>query len=336
MSEESLVSVVVPLRNEAQSLPMLIDSLRQQTFPPAEIILVDGGSADGTAALARELTQDDQRFRVLEIGPATPGRGRNAGIAAARHEWIALTDGGIQLEPAWLEELMTVARLQPGTDVVYGNYEPIVDSFFKQCAALVYVPPKQTRADGNCLRGSSIASMLLRRDAWRQVGGIPDLRAAEDLIFIERIERQGFKTGWAPRATVWWQLQPTLSDTFRKFALYSQHNVWAGRQWDWHYGLARQYFVWLVFFVLALAHRWWWLVFPVVGTLARAAKSIYVRRQGRGMAWLLNPVQFAGVVFVMLTIDLATFVGWAQALWRPSPSGGASLEVTKPRSEQEP
>jgi glycosyltransferase involved in cell wall biosynthesis len=319
------VTVVVPLRNETQSLAMLIDSLRQQTVAPAEIVLVDGGSTDGTETRARELTHDDPRFRILQIGPATPGRGRNEGIAAARHDLIALTDAGIQVDPSWLEELLAIAEQHPGADVVYGNYDPILDSYYKKCASLAYVPMKERRPDGSITRGPSIASMLLKRQAWQQVGGIPDLRAAEDLIFMKQIEDHGFQIEWAPRAHVRWQLQPTLASTFRKFVVYSRHNVWAGRQWDWHYGIARKYLVGLVFLILALVHSWWWLAVPIAGAMARAAKSIYVRREGRGLGWLINPLQFFGVLIVMLTIDLAAFVGWAQSFWQPRESVTAQV-----------
>jgi glycosyltransferase involved in cell wall biosynthesis len=340
------VSLVVPVRNEAQTLPALFDSIRRQTHRPVEVILVDGGSTDATVKVARELAAasgagEALNLRVIEATEATPGRGRNIGIAAARTEWVALTDAGIRLEPEWLERLLEVAQADVEAQVVYGNYEASVGSFFERCAALVYLPPKVERAGGR-MRGPSIASTLLRREVWEAVGGFPDLRAAEDLFFMEHIERLNFKIAYAPRASVWWQLQPTLGKTFRKFVLYSRHNVWAGRQWDWHYGLARQYAFNLSFFVLALAHSRWWLVLPVAWTLARAAKLIYVRREGRGRGWLVNPLQFAGVVFVMLAIDLATFTGWAQAAWRRGDGAGgraraaAQLNVPKPSSEQKP
>lgn len=335
------VSLVVPARNEEKSLPALFDSIRRQTHRPTEVILVDGGSTDETVKVARQMAADsgDVNLRVIEATEATPGRGRNIGIAAARTEWVALTDAGISLEPEWLERLVEAARADAEVKVVYGNYEASVGSFFERCAALVYLPPKVERPGGRA-RGPSIASTLLRREVWEAVGGFPDLRAAEDLFFMEHIRRLNFKTAYAPRATVWWQLQPTLGKTFRKFVLYSRHNVWAGRQWDWHYGLARQYAVNLIFFAPALAHSAWWLVFPAAWTLARAAKLIYVRREGRGLLWLSNPAQFAGVVFVMLTVDLATFVGWAQAAWRRGEGGivggraAAQLNVPKPGSEQ--
>src|SRR5258708_1998692 len=108
-----LVSLVVPMRNEEASIGELVRSIRRQTPHPDELILAEAGSADRTAAVARELTSDDPRFRVLEAGAATPGRGRNVGIAAANCEWIALTDAGIRLEPGWLEHLAVVVRHDP-------------------------------------------------------------------------------------------------------------------------------------------------------------------------------------------------------------------------------
>src|SRR5437016_8551578 len=71
------ISLVVPVRNEEASLPGLISSIRRQTRAPDEIILVDGGSTDQTVTVATELSTDDPRFRILEAGEATPGRGRN-------------------------------------------------------------------------------------------------------------------------------------------------------------------------------------------------------------------------------------------------------------------
>ena len=133
-------------------------------------------------------------------------------------------------------------------------------------------------------------------------------------MFMSRVERAGFRVAWSPRATVWWRLRPTLASTFAKFRLYSLHNVRAGLARHWHYGVARYYVVALIFVALAFAHSAWWLVAPALGIVARAARSIWRRREGRGVRWALDPAQFAVVLVIILTIDLATFVGWAQAL----------------------
>lgn len=313
MDDLQCISLVVPLRDEEHSLEALVGSIKRQTRRPDEVILVDGGSKDQTVALAHALTRSDSRFRVIEAGEATPGRGRNIGIAAAGYDWIALTDAGIELQPDWLAQLSFVIFREPATRIVYGNFEPVTKSFFEQCAALAYVPPQGPHGGGR-MRGPFIASALIHRDTWKAVGGFPDLRAAEDLIFMERLQARGFKIGWAPNAMVRWQLQPTLGTTFRKFVLYSRHNVWAGRQGDWHYGVARQYLAALFFALLALLWNPLWVVMPLLWFSARVAKTIWQKREDHGILWFLNPLQFVMVAVILATIDLATFVGWVQAL----------------------
>jgi cellulose synthase/poly-beta-1,6-N-acetylglucosamine synthase-like glycosyltransferase len=306
------LSLVIPVRNEEESLPVLIEGIRLQTLAPAEVIIVDGGSTDRTVELARRLTAGDERFLVLDAGDGTPGRNRNVGAEAAVNEWVAFTDAGTRPESDWLERLAAETNRDSSVEVVYGNYEPIENSFFERCAALSY-PPAKVERPGGLIRAPSTASMMLRREVWRKAGGFPDMRAAEDLIFISRLESQGHKIAWAPRATVWWQLQPTLARTFRKFVLYSKHNVWAGLQWDWHYGIARQYAMVSLFILLGILHRPFWLWGLLLWLVARAFRSIWRRREGRGLLWALNPVRFVGVAMILLTIDLATFVGWIQA-----------------------
>jgi glycosyltransferase involved in cell wall biosynthesis len=326
--ELSCVSLVVPVRDEAATIGELLRSIAAQTRRPDEVVFVDGGSRDETVALLRDASAVvGARVRVVEAGDATPGRGRNVGIEAARCEWIALTDAGNRLEPDWLERLLEVVQKDESIEVVYGNYEPVTSTFFERCAALTYPAPKHLR-EGELMRAPFIASSLLRREVWRRVGGFPDLRAAEDLMFMEAVEREGFRTGWAPRATVHWQLRPTLASTFRKFVLYSRHNVWAGRQRFWHYGVARQYALAAPFLLLAIVHSAWWLLLPVAGVLARAARSIWRRREGRSILWALNPAQLAGVTLLILTIDLATFIGWAQARLRTPPEHAAQATAT--------
>jgi glycosyltransferase involved in cell wall biosynthesis len=306
----------VPVKNESSSIEKLISSVAAQTRRPDEVVIVDGGSKDGTAEmieswLGRHWLTD--WARVVRLNEASPGKGRNVGIAAARYDWIAFTDAGIRAEPTWLERLIEVAERNDQPDVVYGNYEPMVETFFERCAALAYVAPKHVKM-GQAMRGPVIPSSLVRREVWEGVGGFPDLRAAEDLIFMENVQRRGYKIGWAPRATVWWRMPPTFKATFQRFALYSKHNVRIGKQSDWHYGVARQYAVWLVFIALALIFSAWFLLVPAIGVWARAWKGIWTKREGRGLFWSLNPAQLVGVVLVLLTIDAATFVGWWEAI----------------------
>lgn len=312
------VSLVIPIRNEVEETRELVEAIRAQRRPPDEVILVDGGSTDGTLDQLRDLVGDDPTFVLVEAGPATPGRGRNVGIERASHPWVALTDAGVFLQPDWLAELLAAAEREPDAEVVFGNYEPLTPTFFTRCAALAYVPPPAQRPPG-LTRGPSTASMLITRAAWAEVGGFPDRRAAEDLEFFDALARRGVTQAWAPAALVRWKLQPSLQRTFSRFVTYSRHNALAGRQWDWHYGILRQYGVAVPFLILAGWSSPLWLLVPGAGFLGRTLRSIWRRREGRGLGWALNPAQIAVVGTLLLAIDAATFIGWIQSVAiRPS------------------
>ena len=122
-----------------------------------------------------------------------------------------------------------------------------------------------------------------------------------------------------PEASVGWEIAPSLLQTFHRFLLYSRHNVWAGRQRFWHYGIARHYLLVLPFIALGLLYSPWWLMVPVLGFLARVGRSIWRRREGQGLLWALHPVRLAGVGLILAAIDLATFLGWVQALCGTNP-----------------
>lgn len=301
------ISLVIPVRDEAATMPALLESIGRQTLEPDEIVIVDGGSVDETCAVIEKLAAGRSDLTLVRTDGATPGKGRNIGVDAARNEWIAFTDAGIKLDDRWLEEL---ANASGNADMVLGNYQPVTDTFFTRCAALAYVPAQTPGG----IRGKFIASSLIRTSICVAAGGFPDLRAAEDLIFIENVERLGARVSFAPDAKVQWQLRPDLGSTFAKFVLYSNRNVLAGRQWDWHYGILRQYALLVPFILLAALHSWWWLLALPVWLAARTAKRIVRFRYEYALLRLLNPAQFVFTAFLILLIDAATFIGWIQAV----------------------
>ena len=309
------VSVVVPVRDEEHSIRELLDSLLAQTRPPDEIVIADGGSMDATPQIIEDYIRRGAPVRLIRAGPALPGRGRNLGAAQASFEWLAFTDAGIRLANNWLEALVAKAE---GNDVVYGSYEPVIDNFFKQCAAIAYVPPPVPH-DGVLIRPRSIASALLRREAWRAVNGLPeDLRSAEDLLFMARLEHAGYRIAYEPRAQVYWDLRPTLWSTFKRFLIYSRNNIRAGLFRQWQSTILFRYAVLVVLLIAALIVQpsWAWFVLAawLLLLVARAAVSIRRNRNCYPASLLQNLLRGAMVMSLLAVLDAAAILGSLQWL----------------------
>jgi glycosyltransferase involved in cell wall biosynthesis len=123
------ISVVVPTHNRRERLLALLDALDAQTLEPNrfEVIVVDDGSSDGTAAAveARRGTAA-HRLELLRSAQARgPAAGRNMGWRAATAQLVAFTDDDCEPAPRWLGEILAAADAQPGETAVQGRTEPI-------------------------------------------------------------------------------------------------------------------------------------------------------------------------------------------------------------------
>jgi len=308
------VSVIVPVRDEEHSIRELLDSLLQQTRPPDEIVIADGGSVDATPQIIEQYINQGAPVRLLRAGPALPGRGRNVGAAAAKFDWLAFTDAGIRLDGDWLEHLIARAEQDESLDIVYGAWEPVTDTFFKRCAAIAYVPPPVAMSDGVVVRPRSIASALLRRDAWSAVDGFPeDLRSAEDLLFMDRLEAAGYRAAFAPQVQVHWNLRPTLGSTFNRFLIYSRNNIRAGLWRQWQATILTRYAVLVALLIVALLidPRWVWV--PVAMWLAmlgaRAVLSVRRNRHCYPASFSTNMVRVVVIMTVLAVLDAAAIIG---------------------------
>lgn len=106
--ESKKISIIVPVYNSIDCLEKCVRSLAVQTYTNLEILLIDDGSTDGTAALAEELAKTDARIRVHHKENGGASSARNVGIALATGEYLAFADSDDYLEPYVYEELMRV------------------------------------------------------------------------------------------------------------------------------------------------------------------------------------------------------------------------------------
>jgi len=118
----SVISVIVPFFNNEDDLPDALDAIAAQSHRDLEVIMVDDGSTDGSAAIAKARAAADPRFRLLQKdnGGSGPGRARNMGIEAATGDYLAFVDGD-DLLPANAYELMLHTLRESGSDFVTGQ-----------------------------------------------------------------------------------------------------------------------------------------------------------------------------------------------------------------------
>jgi glycosyltransferase involved in cell wall biosynthesis len=310
------ISVIIPVRDEEDSIHALLDSLLNQTLKPAEIVITDGGSTDATPRIISEYVKGGAPIRLLSEGAALPGRGRNLAAAQAANEWLAFIDAGISPEPTWLEFLAKRAQLQGDVDVVYGSYEPVTDTLFKRCSVMAALAPP-VEIEGKLIRTRSVASVLMKRSVWQTVGGFAeDLRSAEDLLFMNEIEQANFCITNAPDALVRWQVQATPRLTFKRFVSYARNNMRAGLWRQWQAAIFKRYGLLLLSALPVFKFGPGWLLVTLGLWLsmlcARAAVAIWRNRACYPGSIFENALRMMVLIPLIAMLDAATIAGTLQ------------------------
>jgi glycosyltransferase involved in cell wall biosynthesis len=229
------VSVILTVLNEVESLPALLESLAAQTRTPDEVIVADGGSTDGTLALLQlQESQGRVPLKVLSIPGANISEGRNAAIAAARGEIIAVTDAGVRLSPRWLERLVAPLGKERAKSAaaVAGFFRPAPDSLFEVALGATILPELCDIDPARFLPSSRSVAFL--KEAAEAVGGYPDwLDYCEDLVFDLRMSNRFGPFVFAPGALVHFKPRANLRAFFRQYYLYARGdgkaNLWKMR-----------------------------------------------------------------------------------------------------------
>ena len=183
------VSVIVPARDAAATLPATLRALAAQEVAPLEVIVVDDGSTDATRALA-----EAAGARVLATaGGRGPGAARQTGVDAARGDVLAFTDADCVPDPGWLRAGLTALG---DADLVQGAVEP-------------ERPPGPWDRTVSVPRFSGLfelANVLVRREAFpgfvAGLGARAGKELGEDVALGWRAARAGARIAFAPEARV--------------------------------------------------------------------------------------------------------------------------------------
>ena len=186
-----LISVVVPFYNNEDLLEDCLRSIARQTHANLEVIMVDDGSTDGSAEIARRRAESDPRFILIRVPNGGPGFSRNRGIEQATGEFLAFVDADDML-PSHALEVMLHTLQESGSDFVSGGVERVGPMGVTPSG--MHARAIKARRIGTHISRSpelfwdvSVWNKLFRKSFWDASKlSFPEVRAWEDLQAMTR------------------------------------------------------------------------------------------------------------------------------------------------------
>jgi glycosyltransferase involved in cell wall biosynthesis len=298
------VSLVATVKDAAPFVREFLTSVEAQTRSPDEVVVVDGGSTDGT----REALRERAWVTLIEEPGANIARGRNVAVRAASHDVIAVSDADCVLAPDWLERI--VAPLERGADVSMGLYRPLAHTFFEVCAAAISI--KEVDEVDPRTYMPSARSVAFRREAFEAGGGYPEwMDLGEDMYLNHRWRNLDRRMELADGAVVYRRPRSTLSAYWRQFAGYAEADARGGMHAERH---ALRFGAYGGLAVVLVSRR------PGLLGLAAMAGAACAARPVRRALRLLPPTPRArlralvAVPALMALTDLAKMTGYLRGL----------------------
>jgi GT2 family glycosyltransferase len=228
-------SVIVCTHNGARTLEDCLAGVAQLDYPSFEVLVVNDGSTDGTAAIAAR-----HEVRYIETEQRGLSCARNAGLALARGELVAFLDDDARPDPHWLTYL--AHRFRTGGDVGVGgpNLPVLDDGPVAHGVANAPGGPTHVLVDDCHAEHIPGCNMAFVRAALEEVGGFdPQFRTAgDDVDLCWRLLERGWTLGFSPGAVVWHHRRNSVRGYFRQQRGYGRAEALLERKWPEKYSAA--------------------------------------------------------------------------------------------------
>jgi len=212
------VSVIVPAYNEKEGIEAAVRSLAGGDHPEVEVVVVDDGSTDGTAALVERMGLPG--VRVIRVPNGGKANALNTGIALAKHDLIVTVDGDTIFEKDSIRMLVqpfadpTVGAVAGNVKV--GNRERMVAAWQHIEYVIGFNLDRRLYEILGCMPTVPGAIGAFRRQALAQVGGVSDDTLAEDTDVTMALCRAGWRVVYEEHAKAWTEAPATLEQLYRQ------------------------------------------------------------------------------------------------------------------------
>ncbi len=226
------VSVVVCSYNGSANIRDTLEGLSKVRYPDFEVIVVDDGSTDTTAAIAAEYA-----VKLIRTDNQGLSNARNTGWMAATGEIVAFTDDDAYPDPDWLTYLAETFRDGQYAGVGGPNIPPAGDGAVAACVGNAPGGPVHVLLSDTEAEHIPGCNMAFRRAALEEIGGFdPQFRVAgDDVDLCWRILERGWKLGFSPTAQVWHHSRNAVRTYWRQQRGYGKAEALLERKWPQKY-----------------------------------------------------------------------------------------------------
>jgi len=229
------VSIIVCTYNGAATIRETLEGLRHLDYPEYEVIVVDDGSTDGTAAIAAEYA-----VRLIRTENRGLSAARNAGLAAAAGEIVAYIDDDAYPDPHWLRYLARTLLDDGHAGAGGPNLSPPGGGLIAECVAHAPGAPSHVLLADAVAEHVPGCNMAFVRERLEAVGGFdPQFRVAgDDVDVCWRVQDRGWTLGYSPAAVVWHHRRRTLRAYWRQQRGYGAAEALLAAKWPAKYNAA--------------------------------------------------------------------------------------------------
>ena len=232
------VSVVVCSFNGARTIRDCLEALGKLEYPNYEVIVVDDGSADGTALIA-----DGYRCKVIRTENRGLSNARNTGWRTATGDIVAYLDDDAYPDPHWLHYLAAtfLNTMHAGMAAVGGpNIAPPTDGPIAECVAHSPGGPTHVLLSDREAEHIPGCNMAFRKSCLEAIGGFdPQFRVAgDDVDVCWRLQQRGWTLGFSPAAVVWHHRRNSVRAYLRQQTGYGLAEALLEKKWPDKYNAA--------------------------------------------------------------------------------------------------
>jgi succinoglycan biosynthesis protein ExoA len=231
---DDLVTVVVPARNEEQSIRDCVASIQQQTYRNLQIIVVDGDSDDDTAAVVKDISNSDPRVELLVNPQKVIPVSLNMAVQAARGPWLVRVDAHATVPPEYVAR--TVEHLSTGK---WGGVGGRKDGVGRTAAGRAIAAAMRSRfgvGGSTYHHGTTVRTVehipfgAYPVSVIRELGGWDErLRVNQDFEFDYRVREAGHELLFDPELRIDWESRQSVPELFRQYKRYGHGKVRVAR-----------------------------------------------------------------------------------------------------------